>query len=456
MSKTKKLILSISIPGAVLLLLAGVWFYFYLNRTTALQNALAARDAEAVSNVYHATENPGRIREYDALIAETLDEILIDLNAQNFAAQAETGGKTVPYRYLADTWGSLVYNESDRFGAKTLQDSISESNAERWARLNALLDSKSAYCAGVSLAQKDPKQAIGLFQSLSEQDSAFSDAQKRAAECAKVILNQTVAEAGALAEEEQFDEALAALDEVERYLDDRALTSEELKQTLADARLRILEQKAAAEEAARLAAEEERRRKEEEERLAAEARKAAAAALKQQQSAQSAGVPYYLVVNRAQNLVIVYSRDDAGEYTVPCKAMVCSVGLNGKTPTGTFLTSDKYVWRALVGGVYGQYATRITGSILFHSVPYYSRDKGDLEKEEYNKLGDDASLGCVRLCVADAKWIYDNCPSGTKVTIYDGYDAEPLAKPSPIRIDPDDERSGWDPTDPDPENPWRA
>ena len=54
----------------------------------------------------------------------------------------------------------------------------------------------------------------------------------------------------------------------------------------------------------------------------------------------------------------------------------------------------------------------------------------------------------------DAKWIYDNCPVGTKVTIYDSKDPGPLGKPTPIRIDVNSPYRGWDPTDPDPRNPW--
>lgn len=165
--------------------------------------------------------------------------------------------------------------------------------------------------------------------------------------------------------------------------------------------------------------------------------------------------PYYIKVNRQANCVTVYGLDENGEYTVPVKAMVCSVGLNGNTPTGIFQTSTKYLWRALYGGVYGQYAYRITGAILFHSVPYYTQDKGDLETEEYNKLGEAASLGCVRLSVADAKWLVDNCPQGTTVEIYDSPDPGPLGKPTAITIDPDSPYRGWDPTDPDENNPWR-
>lgn len=173
----------------------------------------------------------------------------------------------------------------------------------------------------------------------------------------------------------------------------------------------------------------------------------------------TAEFPYYLAVNREQNMVIVYALDENGYYTVPYKAFVCSCGIpkeNGTetTPAGTFNTTDQYTWRYLSGNVYGQYATRITGHILFHSVPYFHKDKATLEWEEYNKLGNDASLGCVRLSVIDAKWIYDNCPKGTTVTIYDSNRTEPFAKPTPIHIDEAAPERDWDPTDPDPANPW--
>lgn len=164
--------------------------------------------------------------------------------------------------------------------------------------------------------------------------------------------------------------------------------------------------------------------------------------------------PYLIKVNRTQNIVIVYEKDSNGKYTVAKKAMVCSVGTGNNTPRGIFYTSDRYNWRLLEGNVYGQYATRITAHILFHSVPYYTQDKSDLEYDEYNKLGEAASLGCVRLSAEDSKWIKDNCPSGTTVIIYDSDEKEPLDKPTPIRIDTDDSRRGWDPTDPDKNNPW--
>ena len=130
-------------------------------------------------------------------------------------------------------------------------------------------------------------------------------------------------------------------------------------------------------------------------------------------------LPYYIRVNRLKNTVTIYTEGSNGTYSLPYKAMICSVGLDNRTPLGTFTISDKYKWRLLVGDVYGQYATRIYKGIMFHSVPYNTKNPGDLKEGEYNKLGQPASHGCIRLAVVDAKWIAENCPKGTIVEIYE-------------------------------------
>lgn len=165
--------------------------------------------------------------------------------------------------------------------------------------------------------------------------------------------------------------------------------------------------------------------------------------------------PYYIKINRRQNCVTVYKLDEKGKYTIPVKAMACSVGVNNATPTGTFHISNQYRWHTLMGNVYGQYCSRIVDGVLFHSVYYSDTDPSTLAYNSYNRLGTAASHGCVRLNVADAKWIYDNCSSGTTVKIYDGNDPGPLGKPTPVRIDTSSKYRGWDPTDPSKDNPWR-
>jgi len=165
---------------------------------------------------------------------------------------------------------------------------------------------------------------------------------------------------------------------------------------------------------------------------------------------------YSIDVNIAENVVTVYQKDEEGEMK-PIKAMVCSSGRVGHdTPTGEFKIYERYDWRLMVDNTYGRYAVRFNGQIMFHSVPYLKgNDKNSLEWEEYNKLGSRASLGCIRLCVADAKWIYDNCKNGTKVSVFSKKgDFGPLGKPEGIKIDKNSKNKGFDPTDLTKENPW--
>ena len=161
---------------------------------------------------------------------------------------------------------------------------------------------------------------------------------------------------------------------------------------------------------------------------------------------------FKIEVNRQMNCVTIYTYDENGYYNKPVKAMVCSTGKAGdETPLGEYTLGDKSVWCLLVNSTWGQYAFRINGPIMFHSVPYYELSKDTLEVEEYNKLGEPASLGCIRLSVEDAKWLYDNCDDRTQVLIYDSNDPGPLGKPVSEEIIND---IGWDPTDPDDNNPY--
>ena len=110
-------------------------------------------------------------------------------------------------------------------------------------------------------------------------------------------------------------------------------------------------------------------------------------------------------MNRDANTVTVYTADENGQYTKPYMAMVCSGGTD--TPTGYWNTPVNYDWRLLSGPCYGQYATRIDGPYLFHSVPYYTQHKDDLEYDEFNKLG-------TRLRWAASGWRLWTCAGFTK------------------------------------------
>lgn len=167
-------------------------------------------------------------------------------------------------------------------------------------------------------------------------------------------------------------------------------------------------------------------------------------------------MPYLIKVNRAANCITIYQQDETGEYTKPVRSFACSTGKRvDATPLGTYKTTDYHKWMVMVDSSWGQYAIRFNGPILFHSVPYYSRSKANLESEQFNLLGQVASLGCVRLAVSDVKWMYENCARGTTVVVYD--DAEnpgPLGKPEQMKLPLENPFSVWDPTDPDETNPW--
>ena len=174
-----------------------------------------------------------------------------------------------------------------------------------------------------------------------------------------------------------------------------------------------------------------------------------------EESAAGAEAKYIIYVNRTQNCITVMEQQPDGTEAV-VKVMACSCGTEGnETPEGTFYTSDYYDWRVLVDGSYGRYAVRFNNHILFHSVPYIQTSPDTLEWDQYNLLGENASLGCVRLTVEDEKWIYDNCVPGTQVVVYSGEEiVGGVTRPGTLKIAEDSPYRGWDPTDLTPGNPW--
>lgn len=179
---------------------------------------------------------------------------------------------------------------------------------------------------------------------------------------------------------------------------------------------------------------------------------------------------YLLVVYINTQSVVAYHAED-GQW-VQKRVMICSTGRSDKyypTPRGNFKIPENYRYKKLgmkVGDYwYGQYASRITTNYLFHSTPIWEEAGRDVDLgktmvklSQYEMLGQPASGGCVRLTVIDAKWIYDNCPIRTEVRIGD-WDG-PIAQKPPALIYEEPymtgEDMGWDPTDPDPLNPYHA
>ena len=165
--------------------------------------------------------------------------------------------------------------------------------------------------------------------------------------------------------------------------------------------------------------------------------------------------PYEIHLLRNHNVIIIYGMDENGEYTKLVNVFPCSTGYWNETELGDFEIGLQMRWGSLMADLYGQYSSQFNYNQLFHSVPYWSKDQDNIEWEEYEKLGTAASSGCVRLATIDAKWIYDYCLTGTSVKVYDTEEL-PVVKPIQCVILEDYLFRGWDPTDPDPDNPTKA
>lgn len=157
--------------------------------------------------------------------------------------------------------------------------------------------------------------------------------------------------------------------------------------------------------------------------------------------------PYYLEVDRINGVMTVYNSSK----TVPVKTIRVSVGNPiTLTKTGTFRLTRADRWQLLMGPSWGQYGTHVTGGIYVHSVASGLRNANNLPADEYLKLGNPASHGCIRCCVADAKWVWENC-NGAKIRIFDGnYQSDECFK-GPLGRNPLTPLRGsgtFDPTDP--------
>lgn len=154
--------------------------------------------------------------------------------------------------------------------------------------------------------------------------------------------------------------------------------------------------------------------------------------------------PYSVKVNRTTCVMTIYNQSG----NTPVKAIRVSVGkAETPTPTGTYTLSRAGRWQLLMGPSYGQYASHVVGAgqggIFIHSVAGSAPNSYSLPAAEFDLLGQPASHGCIRTCVRDALWVWNNC-NGAKITIGDNLN-DPFGKPGWIWIPGS---QNYDPTDP--------
>ena len=132
---------------------------------------------------------------------------------------------------------------------------------------------------------------------------------------------------------------------------------------------------------------------------------------------------YWIGVDVKNQRCTIYSTAD--NHVVHC--WLCTTGASGTpTPQGIFYLpeargSERKEWFAFTA-TYVKYAVRYTRGLYFHSVLFKKKDDNAMKLSTLRRLGKRGSAGCVRLEVAHAKFICDNCPTGTMVVIHKGVD----------------------------------
>lgn len=129
---------------------------------------------------------------------------------------------------------------------------------------------------------------------------------------------------------------------------------------------------------------------------------------------------YRIRINVSKNIAVISSVDNINENGKTVRAFYISTNNNIKT--GSTYISEKSEWRKLDSYGYTHYNTRLDNSEYICSTAYFTKRIGNMNIDEYNKIGTSVSYGSIFMTPADAKWIYNNCGINTSVEILSDFD----------------------------------
>ena len=138
-------------------------------------------------------------------------------------------------------------------------------------------------------------------------------------------------------------------------------------------------------------------------------------------TARAEGLKYWIGVDIANQRTTIYSTADNSVV----HRWICSTGKKGyTTPVGVdYLPEakgqERQEWFAFTGS-YVKYCVCYKKGLYFHSILFRRKSDDSVMQSSIDRLGQVASHGCIRLEVQHAKWLCDNCPTGTKVVIHNG------------------------------------
>ncbi|MBO4385218.1 MAG: L,D-transpeptidase family protein [Clostridia bacterium] len=165
--------------------------------------------------------------------------------------------------------------------------------------------------------------------------------------------------------------------------------------------------------------------------------------------------PYFLYLEKGSFTLTIYGIGEDGQYSVIVGQYRVSHGGN-RTPVGEFVLGNlRQQWHPFANGDHGyaQYAVLYNtasnpngySGLFIHGPMYGSENPRNMWPKYYDGekyIGGENTQGCIRMVVEAAKFIYDNCPKGTRFLIVNG---SPLGTTSPdvpsrngLRQDPTD------------------
>jgi hypothetical protein len=170
-----------------------------------------------------------------------------------------------------------------------------------------------------------------------------------------------------------------------------------------------------------------------------------------QETGSAGSDDYYIQVNKKLNAVIVYQYSKNKKTKTVYKVFECSVGSGVKK--GRYKTSNTYSWIDM-NGYWHKYNTQFSTKAWIQSAGYKDKYSYTLNKNSYKAIGKTQKCGsCILLTAGDANWIYENCKTGTVVSVINGKKGDTLPI-SPQEKVKSQKYCGWDPTDPDKNNPY--
>lgn len=197
-----------------------------------MERALDTHDSYEVNSLYSEAHGDSSLTDkYDEAISEFLDEVISDLNSKVYSEDdLIENGYTVVSRDLKNKWGNLIYTEE----GESIYPSISNYNKDKWNRFVDLFNSKSHYCAGVCYLKgyNEPENAINSFNQVIQTDSYYSSAQEKIAESADMYVQQVLEEADALVANGDISGAIAKLNSINTYLENKGIATDSVQQKL--------------------------------------------------------------------------------------------------------------------------------------------------------------------------------------------------------------------------------